>query len=546
MSSLFPASIATPISEEVQATSASTVSYDTPQNATNVENLESHDQHIDSMEPEERMDRCRMVKIALNMAQSRMRASITQAAAAGAVKTKQQKFTQSVNTVVTLNDFISLVNKVDKRTPTEHDVHYFSAYFLFYSNKIFKKGTVGEIIKNIQEKLLNCHCDDLTEQQIDEFIKLSENVEGETQLHKNAKKIKAINHINDKQAFYQSLVIAKRDLENHHVQFSFQDPGLVSIDNELHIAPNKLVQISETDRKQILDATKKVNKCAMSNTVYWRNIEKILNNNRLKMQYQRRKAISQLKQAFNANNLNTIKIGNEQIFKNMTPSELDRLANVMIISGKNYDTRILKIVNRFAKMRHCKTPRDYCNYFEFIVKYVNELKRQKDAEYEKALNDAKVSKDFDTHRFARDYGIKGKRAVHFTNEVLHYFDTNPEECFNALEKLYTDLESAVLPLNANATPNFASDASAVCHYFKHSDFGSTLLTAEEYFNIAAELVSEPLNQRLAQLNQQGDKTMITFTNPINGAKGVVFETLADGAQSLATVFYDEKVLNQPD
>lgn len=262
------------------------------------------------------------------------------------------------------------------------------------------------------------------------------------------------------------------------------------------------------------------------------------------MQYQRREAFAQFKKLFDTDNLEMVKIGDKIIFKIMTPSELDRLATVTKDSCKNYDQKILEISSEFAKMRGCETVRDYCNYMEFTIKYLRNLKHQKELEYQSALTEYKKSGNVDINKFNRDYGIKGKRAEHFNNEIHANFLPNGLKNFDDLNKQYSDLERIVVPLNAGIDPQFASNATAIFHCFKHSDFGSEVLTPEKYFEIASELVNEPLNREKDQLTQEGDKNMITFEDPIRGAKGVVFETLAGGKQSLVTVHYDGRVLQK--
>lgn len=319
--------------------------------------------------------------------------------------------------------------------------------------------------------------------------------------------------------------------------------GLINIKDELRIAPNKLVQILEEDFLKILEATQKIKIGDMNDAKYWKTIEAILRNNRIKMEYQRKKAIEQIQQAFNTDNLGTVKIGDVKIFENMTPSEQDRLTDVMEASCKNYNQEILKIANEFAKRRGCKTPRDYCNYVEFTAKYLSDLKKQKEVDFQAALDNAQNLPTFELNKFVSDYGIIGKRTEYFNQQVYENFLTNPEESFNALENLYIELEGAVLPLNARIDPKF-TDISAVCHYFKHNKFGDEELTPEEYFKIPMQTVHESLYRRKEQLNQQGDRNIITFTNPSKGAVCIVYEKLEDGTQSLASVHYDRKVLKR--
>lgn len=144
--------------------------------------------------------------------------------------------------------------------------------------------------------------------------------------------------------------------------------------------------------------------------------------------------------------------------------------------------------------------------------------------------------------FITDFNLTGKIKNHFKEEAGEDVRTNHMRRFNALLQRYKDLKDIVLPLNASIDPYFKSDTAAVYHYFKHSDFGNEKLTPEQYFEIASQLVNEPLNRRSEQLNQQGNMNMITFTDTTSGALGIVFETLADGKQSIATIFYDEKVI----
>ncbi|XP_042909159.1 uncharacterized protein [Parasteatoda tepidariorum] len=548
VASLLTVPIAAPLLVAVQVTSTGTGVYLAAQNVVNLVDRHNHGQSISLSDSESRMAWLGIVGSALGMAQSSMCTTITRSAAAGNVAAKALCVTYNVVTVGsltvnglgTLNGFIVLVDKADKGELTSLDVFQFSASFLFFSNSLLNADTAKGIIKNTQKQVLNQYCDNLTPKQIEELFKLSDQVQGKSQLHKNASKIKAVNHIGDKQAFFESLVTARSDLEGHQVQFSFEELGLINIDNELHIAPNKLVQISDMDRRAILDASHKLKNSAMTDAAYWKSIEKVLQKNRVKMQYQRREAIAQLKRAFQTDNLETVKIGKENIFKNMKPSELDRLANVMTSSGKNYDPKVLEIANEFAKMRHCKTPGDYSNYVEFASKYLNDLKVHKEANYQKAFDEATINGPVNRNVFAK-YRIQGKRSEHFRNEVFNEFKTNRENSFKALDEVYTNLKSTVLPVNAKAVPKFASESAAIYHVFKHSEFGDKLLTPEQYFDIASNLVNEPVNQQSATLNQQGNISMVVFTNPINGAKGVVYEKLADGTQSLATLFFDYKV-----
>ncbi|XP_055940575.1 uncharacterized protein LOC129971115 [Argiope bruennichi] len=545
--SLFTLPIAISNLTEVQTTSANTEVYLVTQQNVNIGNSQSRN----PKESKASTNWLEFLGCALSIAQNCLGTNIARSTAAGNVPTKVMRLAHDVVTVgsltvnglVTLNNLISLVDKASKGSLTSLDTFRFSASLLFFSNSLLHADTAEELIETIQQHVLNQHCEDLTAQQIEELFRLLE-VIGNTEMHKNANRIKALKHIPDKQAFFESLVNLRSDLEDHEVKFSFKELGLININNELHIAPTKLLQISEADRQMILEATQKLKDSTEKDTVYWKKIEKTLQNNRIKMEFQRRIAIQQLKLAFNTHSLNTVKIGNEQIFKDMTPYELDRLATVMMTSGKNYDPKILKIVNEFAKRRCCKTVYDYCNYLEITVKYLEELKNKKEGDYQEALADAQSKGNVNTNTFNRNYGIEGKRAVHFRNQVYNDFDANWEESFKDLDKLYAKLENRVLPLNENIEPKFALNSSAIYHYYKHSKFNSKDLTAEEYFNIASELVNEPINQRSAQLNQQGNRTMIVLTNPINGGKGIVVEALGDGSRYMVTFFYDEKVIQQ--
>lgn len=106
-------------------------------------------------------------------------------------------------------------------------------------------------------------------------------------------------------------------------------------------------------------------------------MEAILNRNRIKMQHHMKPL--QLEKLINTNNLQIVKI--EEIFENMTPSELDRLTYTVEVSCKNYYTKVWEIATEYGKRRGCKTTRDYCNYVEFTTKYVLELKDQKEVEF---------------------------------------------------------------------------------------------------------------------------------------------------------------------
>lgn len=85
---------------------------------------------------------------------------------------------------------------------------------------------------------------------------------------------------------------------------------------------------------------------------------------------------------------------------------------------------------------------------------MNDLKKRKKLDFDSALDDARKLPTFKLHKFITDYGIKGKRAEHFSKQVREHFLTNREDSFNALENKYIKLEAVVRPLNKSINPNF--------------------------------------------------------------------------------------------
>ncbi|CAG7833431.1 unnamed protein product [Allacma fusca] len=544
--------IAGPIAATAAVAGASSGVYAAGRSGYTLYDRGTHDQSIALTDKEALACWLSVVGSSLGFAQGQMLSSMTTAARAGEVMGKAGRIAfvvvnvgcLTVNGIGIVHGLAVLVDKHERDQLTPLDVFQFSASVLFFTNSWINFKTAGTIIKEVQHDTINQHREGLTPDAKKLFNKHTGKLRGPDEMHGNARVIKTLNRIDNKQQLYEMMV--NKDIDNRRVKL-YPDgyKGLLNVNKEFKVHPIKFMEMHPDVRQQIMSATKQLANQQVSVQDFKKQMASICKENRIRFECMRKETVDNLCRAYGANSLEDIVVNKKRLFSDMKPHEIDRVSVVLANAGKNYDSKLLEVATKFAESRNCKNVGDFCSYMEFCSLHIAEMKRTLEMDYQQKLSEARGLRNFNQAQFDRNYGIEGKRTACFEQQVLRNFEGQHSQGLREMNANFDKWKTQVGEANRQAKTGFFSDNAATYHYIKHRDFPqssnnpSGQVSVDQYFKIASDLLGNPANQTNAMLSQEGNCTFITFKSPVNGAFGVRIDRIQDGncVSGIATVMY---------
>lgn len=163
----------------------------------------------------------------------------------------------ALNGVGLLNHIYGLMEKRKNQKLSSLDILNLSASLLLFAHSAVNVKTAKSIIENAQSDVLQEFENSLRSNKHKKmFRRVAENTRGEDNIEGNARIIRGLKHIKNKDDFLSALVRMKKQFGPTGNKVSFAEGGSINVDGHLSVEPDKLVSISKEDRIQLLKATK--------------------------------------------------------------------------------------------------------------------------------------------------------------------------------------------------------------------------------------------------------------------------------------------------
>lgn len=309
---------------------------------------------------------------------------------------------------------------------------------------------------------------------------------------------------------------------------------MLEVNKNLKIHPLKLLEIPAASRQAIFDSTKNFANGSLTNKQFHDEMKVFCKEHQIAFESMREETMKKLCQMYGKEKANDIVVGGKKIFANATPHDVDRL-RVVLENTMQENSTILEMATEFAQSRGCTSTKDFIILAEYLVADLNDMVRSYETSYQSDLAQAKTKPDFNQATFDKNRGIEGKRVKFHRQKALNQIKN--DEGKQELNQRYNTLKSEVGPLNQQCKPGFFSDDSATYHYIKHKHFKTGEITPEQYFQIAEEVVGNPVNKTNSILSQDGSCVMITYKEPVNEVKVIKIDRCGDSG--IATVMYEK-------
>lgn len=96
---------------------------------------------------------------------------------------------------------------------------------------------------------------------------------------------------------------------------------------------------------------------------------------------------------------------------------------------------------------------------------------------------------------------------------------------------------SVKPHNDLLNIKFLTEYEAGYHYIKHKEFGSRIMSIEEYFGLAENIISNSILKQEETFTQEGDSKRHIFFDAETNFRAVVVTRLESRVSVLATLMY---------
>jgi hypothetical protein len=495
--------------------------YGTGRSISKLVNRGKHDQSINVMNAEARGCWIATVAGVLSFGNMASTTLLARSAAGGNIVragvrtfcTSLNVTTISVNGIGILNSVFDVASKKQEDI-TALDILQLTTSIFFFTNSLVNFKTANEIVKDAQkvtiDNLRNKLTDETSKKGFDDALRNTKKQTGK--MHGSADFIRAVNHIENKQEFFEVLGAGGS------VKAKFNRAGLVNINNnKLIIHPKAFMQINETQRTEILNQSTELLNKKISVNQFNKNVQSITKQNKLMFE-NRRKATAEKVQS----NLKNVDINGNKIFSNLKPYEIDRLDNVLQNEGNNYSEKYIRIAVEFAKLVKCENPMDFCEVFQFIVRQINEeVQNYRDANPD-PTREANVS------------------VVDFYLKQVY------EKYIDLSNGMIAEIKAKFVQLqDASQKGNKISEVNSInkLDVFPTIDCNNPL-AIDKYFTIAKEITSQHISTENSIITEDNSSVWVTYYDHVNEDVFVVrFEVLADGKSVIATFIYNERIVS---
>ncbi|KAJ4448625.1 hypothetical protein ANN_00015 [Periplaneta americana] len=171
----------------------------------------------------------------------------------------------TVNGLGLVNGFLVLREKSQTGKLTCLEVFQFASSLLFFTMSAVNVKTADALITEAQNGVIGDFEASLrSNRHRRAFRRVAKQTQGEAgnSMEGNAKVIRGITHIDNKDDFFAGLVRVQKQLGKSKASVKLTDNGMVSINDELHLHPMRFWEIDKMQRQVILDATKNLNQGA--------------------------------------------------------------------------------------------------------------------------------------------------------------------------------------------------------------------------------------------------------------------------------------------
>ena len=366
-------------------------------------------------------------------------------------------------------------------------------------------------IKDVQTKTIAAEKKNISIENHEVFDKILQGHRELVEIRGNAEFIKNIEVIINKGAYFS--------------MFKITSDGLLNVNNNLVIDTKALLQIEKGERSTILELSKKLADEAITAETFDEDILVVGQKYRLRFEHARAQATAKICEKLQLSDLKDMRVGEQYIFKDIKPHEIDRLDQVFTHACKHYNQHCVKVGCKMAELMKCKNVYEFTAVVEYII-------RQMDV----------VIKEFkkDDPDPPRPAGITAKK--HYIERACRDFLTNvqhQEEMKNTFTELMRDCQKE----NSDRKPRFEGPFSAANHYDKHSVFPggdpTKYLTPKRYFEIAHEMTRD-IRPILTDPKWTQDGSSLYYQYRNENYQAIRYDNLANGTSVIATLMHVQK------
>ncbi|XP_049815280.1 uncharacterized protein LOC126262586 [Schistocerca nitens] len=317
----------------------------------------------------------------------------------------------------------SLGERIKEGEATPLEVLQFSASVLFFTHATVNFQTASQIIKDTQKGVIEDYQKSLrSNRHRRAFKKLARNTAatGDNLVDGNAKVIRGIRSIDNKDDFFAGIVRTRKDFGGHKAIFS--ENGNIIVNGSAEIHPMKLYELGKEQRKEFLSLAKQASQGKISDATFRARFDSVLNSNIAGSSGRNTSLSSDATEAINA----------------LTSQLQQGIQGITI--GRNELVLMMSVVDELTHLVCSRTNNKYAKWWQLIWYHVSKLVREMMATYDETLHlERQIHKFVDNDRFNLEHGIQMSKAfIRYVHKVYHRYKDHIEELINDIEKLMTN------------------------------------------------------------------------------------------------------------
>ncbi|XP_047116930.1 uncharacterized protein LOC124797878 isoform X2 [Schistocerca piceifrons] len=314
---------------------------------------------------------------------------------------------------------ISLRERIKEGEATALEVFQFSASLLFFAHATVNFQTASQIIKETQKGVMEDFEKSLrSNRHRKQFKKLAKNTAatGENPMDGNARVIRGIRSIDNKDDFFAGMVRTRKDFGGHKAVFS--ENGNIVVNGGAEIHPMKLYELGKQQRREFLSLAKQASQGKVSDATLKARFDSVLSTN-----------------TSGSSGRNTSQDSDVMEAEKILTSQLQQGTQGITI-GRNEVMLMLSVVDELTVLVCSKTDNKYAKWWHLIWHHVSKLVREMCNTYDQALNLEKQIHNFvDKRQFDLINGIQMTNVfMHFVCEVYKKYKDHIEQLIKDIEK----------------------------------------------------------------------------------------------------------------
>lgn len=415
-------------------------------------------------------------------------------------------------------DFVYSLSK--KEEMAELEIFQLLTNIFIFTQSTFSFKTASEIIKDGQNKAIIAYRKSLSTEKQAVFDKM-------LQARQEMVEPNKLQQIHGNQAFIQDLK-ANENQQEYFSHFHLLDNQQISVNGELIIHPKAFLQMTIEERKTILTSLDDLKNKRIDDSEFDKKVKGIKKIYRIHFETERINALKKMKKAFkdalNIDNIEDVKVGGENVFKNMQPHEIDRIDQVFMEAGKKYNQMRVKFAMEMADQSGCTNVTEVAAAVEYYTRLLDKKVKQR-------ITRKKIHNP--------PHSIKAK-DFYFDQRAESYL-SNPRIRESAV-KDFENLRKKCDAVNYG-NPKFENSFAAANHFDKHHQHFSKIdpcnnISPEKYFQLATDLCSGPMKDPPIW-TQDGSILIFKFTCQKNRAVAFRYDNLSSGTSVIATLMAND-------